>query len=433
MSENEEWEEYGGCNNINNNMDDDLYDDNYENGYGYGNNNLSSNMLSQSQSQSQYFSQANTKTKGKSKAKTKNNTKTKEKTNTKTKKNTKNYNSDSENEDYNTNIKTNMKTNTNTKSNTNIKINKNPAAPEYKISLNFKNNLFQTYLFEIFEKLGIELIPTEMHINCPNNNNSHSSDSNNISTLPLHNTLSINYNDEISYLLFLEKNSINEWMASNHDITGNYFFSLCEALILDCESKKQSETINTKNNITIIFMEIPPNFEIPLTQSTRITKDDITLFLNTELKLKVLDCYSKSDLIDFISNFTESITKKEEKSKVTFFDTKPVTNTKLCELEGITDEESLIFVKHLMCISGVSERKALAIVKVYPRVVDLMRIYDSSELNVSEKESLLKMVEICDKKVLGLGTKSGIKYIGQAISAKVYKFFSAEDKSVVIS
>ena len=114
---------------------------------------------------------------------------------------------------------------------------------------------------------------------------------------------------------------------------------------------------------------------------------------------------------------------KENKSKITFFDTKPVQITSLTKNENITN---LTFVRHLMCLPGLSERMAIAIVKEYPRLDMLYNIYFSDEYDEKEKENLLENIAV-------VGPNGGTKRLGPAMSNKIYKFFMADNPDIKIN
>jgi hypothetical protein len=261
----------------------------------------------------------------------------------------------------------------------------------YEISLNFSNNLFQAYLFEIFENMNIILSPVEMESE----------------GVEFTDVIKIKFNNEIYFVNFFDKSKTN-----NLEIQMNKLFLMIDKMLFQTNSK----------NILLIFFQIPQNFEFEKT-----SKDDLIFFFLTDLKVKVVEFSTNNDLVEFLSNFTDSITSKEEKSKITFFDAKPVTSTNLCDLENILDEDSKMFIKHLMCIPGISEKKAIAIVKSYPTLKNLMKIYSSCEYNLKEKENFLADIEIADK------SKNSSKKLGNALSQKIYKFFYSSDPETIIN
>jgi hypothetical protein len=270
-------------------------------------------------------------------------------------------------------------------------------SPVYEISLLFSNNLLQTYLFEIFEKLKINLVPTEIKYG---------------NTL-IPNVLRINYNNEILFLILINKETLKEMTCLKNNYNKDFPILIQLEKILKITSNKC---------VTLLFLDIPNSYKFE-----NFHLDEFIFFLNIEIGVKIVQTYGNNELVDFFANYVESLIKKESKSKITFFDSKPVTSTNLCDLEGITDEKTIMFVKHMMCIPGVSERKAISVVLTYPYLSNLMEIYLSSEFNEIEKENLLNDLEINDK------SKNTVKKLGHVISSKIYRTFASTDPSIVIN
>jgi hypothetical protein len=258
--------------------------------------------------------------------------------------------------------------------------------PVYQISLNFTNNLLQTYIFEIFEKMTIPLNAQAIKIE----------------DFELVNTIHVEHKGEV-FLLFLFDRS----MVESVDVA--YLFKSIEYML----------KITKNVNITIIFHEI--NEEI------LADRNDMIFFINTELGIKIFECNSNNEFIDYLHHFSDSIITKEEKSKITFFESKPTNTTNLCELEGITDETTLTWIRQLMCIPGISETKAIAVAKVYPNYVSLIEQYNKSGYNEKERESFLKDIEVDNK------AKNKTSKLGVALSTKIYKVFNSTDSNIIIN
>lgn len=259
--------------------------------------------------------------------------------------------------------------------------------PKYEISLSFTNNLLQTFLIDIYEKAAIKLNETKIIIP----NSSYNS-----------NTLSISHNSKKFYLIFQTKNDFTENVI-NSNVLIEYLISV--------------KKITEPQNINLIFYQV--NFG----NEDDEKKNKLKFFLATTLKIKSIDLLNSNELIDYIYNLKETLLTKEEKSKIHFFDAKPVQSTNLCDVEGIKNK---IWVKHLMCINGVSEIKAISIVKAYPTLSSLYDIYLSDQYSKEEKEHLLDGVEIQNK------AKGSVKKIGFAQSSKIFKYYSAEDPNIII-
>ena len=215
--------------------------------------------------------------------------------------------------------------------------------PIYEMTLEFSNNLFQTFLLEIEERnnISIKTLSSEIIENFPYNKN----------------TLKVSYKSEIYFLIFQNKQDFIE-NVQNNTLLFEYIYELTK--------------ITEPTNIILILYMV--NFN-DMKQSNKC-KSSFIYFLSTKLNIKFVDISNSDELVDYIYNFNNSILTKDNKSKITFFDTKPVQITSLTQNENI---KNLTFIKHLMCLPGISERIAIAIVKEYPRLDMLYDIYFSDE------------------------------------------------------
>ena len=263
--------------------------------------------------------------------------------------------------------------------------NKDSNNPTYEMTLEFTNNLFQTFLIEIEEKNGIYIqsLSSKILPKFPYNKN----------------TLKIIYKSEIYFIIFQNKQDFID-NVQNSTLLFEYLYEL--------------NKLTDINNIILVLYMV--NFS-DMKESEKI-KSNFLFFLSTKLNIKFVDISNSDELVDYIYNFNNSILTKDNKSKITFFDTKPVQITSLTQNENITN---LIFIKHLMCLPGISERIAIAIVKEYPRLDSLYNIYLSEEYDEEEKENLLENIKI------------GNKRLGPALSNKIYKFFTAEKPDIKIN
>ena len=265
------------------------------------------------------------------------------------------------------------------------KKNNNINLPIYEMTIEFSNNLFQTFLLEIEEKneIYIQNLSSKIIPKFPYNKN----------------TLKVSYKSEIYFIIFQNKQDFID-NVKNSTLLFEYLYELTK--------------ITDVNNIILLLYMV--NFS-DLKESEKI-KSNFIYFLSNKLNIKFVDISNSDELVDYIYNFNNSILTKDNKSKITFFDTKPVQITSLTQNENI---KNLIFVKHLMCLPGVSERIAIAIVKEYPRLDLLYDIYLSDEYDEKEKENLLENIQI------------GNKRLGPALSNKIYKFFTAERPDIKIN
>ena len=218
------------------------------------------------------------------------------------------------------------------------------------------------------------------------------------------NTLKITYKSQVFFIVFQNKQDFFENVQSS-TLLFEYMYELTK--------------ITEERNIILILYMV--NFN-DMKESNRI-KSSFIFFLNTKLNIKIIDVNNSDELVDYIYNFNNSIFTKDNKSKITFFDTKPVQTTSLSQNENI---KNLMFVKHLMCLPGISERIAIAIVKKYPTLDSLYKIYLSEEYDENEKENLLENIQVA-------GANGGTKRLGPALSNKVYKFFMADNPEARIN
>ena len=270
------------------------------------------------------------------------------------------------------------------RNNNNININKSNT-PSYEMTKEFSNNLFQTFLVEIEERNGIFIqnLPSKIIPKFPYDKN----------------TLKITYKSEIYFIVFQNKQDFID-NVKNSTLLFEYLYALTK--------------ITEVNNIILLLYMV--NFA-DMKETNKI-KSDFIYFISNKLNIKFVDISNSDELVDYIYNFNNSVLTKDSKSKITFFDTKPVQITSLTQNENIAN---VTFVKHLMCLPGVSERIAIAIVKEYPRLDLLYNVYLSEEYDEEEKENLLENIQV------------GNKRLGHALSSKIYKFFTAEKPDIKIN
>ena len=261
----------------------------------------------------------------------------------------------------------------------------NNNTPLYEMTKEFSNNLFQTFLVEIEERNGIFIQNLSSKI---------------IPKFPYDkNTLKITYKTEVYFIVFQNKQDFID-NVKNSTLLFEYLYSLTK--------------VTEVNNIVLLLYMV--NFADM--KETNKLKSDFIYFISNKLNIKFVDISNSDELVDYIYNFNNSVLTKDSKSKITFFDTKPVQITSLTQNENITN---ITFIKHLMCLPGVSERIAIAIVKEYPKLDLLYNIYLSDEYDDEEKENLLENIQV------------GNKRLGHALSSKIYKFFTAEKPDIKIN
>lgn len=80
-----------------------------------------------------------------------------------------------------------------------------------------------------------------------------------------------------------------------------------------------------------------------------------------------------------------------------------------------------------MCIPGVSETKAIAIVRIYPTLAQLMDMFLDPKVPEKEKIAKIRDIEVSHT----LGDKS--KKIGKVLAEKVFKCLMSVDPKVAIN
>ena len=259
--------------------------------------------------------------------------------------------------------------------------------PKFSITMDFSNNLLQTFIIDLFEKGNIELEKEFL----------------NLEDLPYHsNIIRANFKNIIYFLIIQCKNDFIKNVQNNQILL---------------ETLDHLTKITDSHNITVLLYQV--NFD----SNEKNEKGEFKYFVQTEMNIKCLDIANSNELTDYLYNYIESLINKDSKSKLTFFESKPVQLTNLCDIEGIKNKD---FIKNLMCINGISEIKAISIVKQYPTLNSLYEIYLSEQYTEKEKKSLLENIEIENK------AKGTIKKIGKALSEKIYKYYMNEDPNLII-
>jgi len=257
--------------------------------------------------------------------------------------------------------------------------------PSFTISLDFTNNLFQTFIMDIFERLNVKIRLENIKFHNDK----------------IFNLIKIEYKSEFQFLQFYDSKFLVESISN-------------KLLFITSEILKSISSDDNQSNITFIF------FNIKKKDFSEV--NEIAFFLQSESKIKVFHCAKNVDLFSFLENFISAIPNKAEKAKLSYFDLKPVSNSNLAlaELDDLS-ENSRVWVKHLMCIPGMSEMKAIAIVRMYPTFKSLIDIYESDDFTENEKGLFLRDVEVLNN------AKNSRKRLGDVVSIKVYKYFLGKD------
>jgi len=127
-----------------------------------------------------------------------------------------------------------------------------------------------------------------------------------------------------------------------------------------------------------------------------------------------------NDSVEYLKHVISSIILTKYKDLVPNLLGKENTHTEKSKISGFDSQFSLIWIDILMAIPGVSEDKAIAIVKNYPSMRSLMKMLDES--TDEEAENQLKNLQIYYNYNQ---TKS--KNLGVALASKIVKIFKEKD------
>lgn len=104
--------------------------------------------------------------------------------------------------------------------------------------------------------------------------------------------------------------------------------------------------------------------------------------------------------------------------------------THKCDMNGLQNEFSKIWVEILVTIPGLSEDKAIVIVKKYPTIKSLIDEYSNSQYTEKQKENLLAEIEL---KTNNIGFSEKPRRLGPSLSRKVYKFMFCNEKEELVA
>ena len=149
----------------------------------------------------------------------------------------------------------------------------------------------------------------------------------------------------------------------------------------------------------------------------------LKFFLEIQYKIKTFFCENNEMFFKYFENVLKTIPVKNEKSKIEYYENKSGVQLKTYFNEEFEDENTPTFIRQLTCIPGVSEIKAHAIAIKYS-FKNLIKYYTDQSTSQKEKELLLKDIQINSK--LAKTTR-----IGEAISKKVYFFYTSESSSII--
>lgn len=328
------------------------------------------------------------------------------------------------------------------------------------ISPNFTNNRLQSYIKDTLDndlsfKVAIKspfLLTNYVSIleASKDQDNSIKNNMNNNSSHEISNKIYEDETDEIINLL----NSSTNIKSKNNEYKSNIYNNTSNNININSNNNSTKQIIDDSN---IVAIENPDSKENPyllvifdefslkeillkfgeitklsnqlylilrlnLTNKNSTNILNLKFFLEVNYKVKVWICESYDTMVDFFNNLLTNIPIKKEKSKLEYYENKSTLKLNTYFNEEFDDESTPTWIKHLMCIPGISEIKAHAIAMKYS-FKELIKIYLSNEHNKSFKESVLKNIEV--------NYNGGVKKIGDAISKKVYIFFTSPGTDLI--
>lgn len=195
-------------------------------------------------------------------------------------------------------------------------------------------------------------------------------------------------------------------------------------LIVITDTFKLKEILTKFDTLTKLSKELYLIMKITLNTKENSIILKLKFFLETEYKVKVYFCETNESLLDFFENLLKNIPIKLEKSKLEYYDNKANIKLNTYFNEELNNENTVVWIKQLMCIPGVSEVKAHAIALKYS-FQDLVETYFCNESSKNYKEGFLKTVEVVNKK------NGSVMKIGEAISKKIYLYFVSKGEDII--
>ena len=212
----------------------------------------------------------------------------------------------------------------------------------------------------------------------------------------------------------------------------------------DIQNFMSIENPNDQNGLNPIFIQINESFRIKellnrialfksLTNEIYfvfkgLDKTNYSLkfkfFAETKYKIKIIYLETNEELIDFISNLLSNLPSKLEKIRSINYENKASIKLMTYFDSEFQDESIPLWIKQLICIPGISENKAHAIAMKHS-FSDLMKFYFNTSENTKNKQTLLKNIEVFNKK------SNKTTKIGEVLSKKVYSFFTSNSEDII--
>ena len=147
---------------------------------------------------------------------------------------------------------------------------------------------------------------------------------------------------------------------------------------------------------------------------------DWIFYLTLDLLYDVYETKNSKESLEYLINCTKIVADSKNKKPLNNYDNKGQTWTSLSsDFGNIKDDLTLDWINMLLTISGLTEYKAIAIVKKYPTITSLMKSYLACN-DAKSKENMLADI-IVDTE------SDNNKKIGKSLSNKIYRIFTVID------
>lgn len=219
-----------------------------------------------------------------------------------------------------------------------------------------------------------------------------------------------NFQDNLKTDFDFEKKNFNECITKNN---------------INKKNKNNSET----KNIEKIVKKYDTKKKIPSLKSKNyITNEkfkDILFKIQLQHGIDFDFTETATETISILSNILTFLTKKKTNHFQNFFDSTKIGGNSKSKIMGINQKLELTWINILQIIPGLSEIKAVAIVKKYPSIKSLISEYEKIG-DICKKMDLLKDLKI--RKIDG----SEKQKIGKVLSKRVYNFLFSLDHNLIL-
>lgn len=135
------------------------------------------------------------------------------------------------------------------------------------------------------------------------------------------------------------------------------------------------------------------------------------------------------EVIEFLKEMHLSIKDKPHRKELSMYSRKGFRPSKRALLVGgFEDPLTIYFCSWLMAIPGVSENKAVAIVKHYKTIANLMKALSNRELTEKERKAQLQEIQVPSTHLGGKPTK-----LGKVIAERVFYYFMSVDPNLMVT